>query len=221
MFAVRLTATASSLAKGRLCYVSQSSTLCARRVFAHNTRHLGNKSSSTSSSLFATSTGSIRLLGRRLFGAMTGRGVGASTANGQRVGKEMSSTEIMRKLFNFVWPKDNIRIRVRVVVALTLLIGAKLLNVCVPFLFKEIVDFLNKHAPLKGDENSPTSSRDKLLMVLIALVVGYGAARASSSLFGELRSAIFATVAQSSVTQLATRVFRHLHQLDLNFHLNR
>ncbi len=50
---------------------------------------------------------------------------------------------------------------------------------------------------------------------------GYGAARAGSSLFGELRSAIFARVAQSSVTKLATQVFRHLHHLDLNFHLNR
>lgn len=40
-------------------------------------------------------------------------------------------------------------------------------------------------------------------------------------MFGELRSAIFARVAQSSVTNLATQVFRHLHRLDLNFHLNR
>jgi ATP-binding cassette subfamily B (MDR/TAP) protein 7 len=126
--------------------------------------------------------------------------------------------EIIKRLFQFVWPKDKARVKVRVVIAMLLLIGSKLLNVSVPIVFKEIIDFLNKNSKLKdfGD-----STADQLMMVSVALIIGYGAARAGSSLFSELRSAIFATVAQSSVTKLATNVFRHLHQLDLNFHLNR
>ena len=53
------------------------------------------------------------------------------------------------------------------------------------------------------------------------MALSYGAARVGSSLFGELRSAIFARLTQSSVTSLVIKVFWHLHQLDLNFHLNR
>nr|QUF59442.1 ATP-binding cassette transporter Abcb7 [Brachionus angularis] len=131
---------------------------------------------------------------------------------------KMSTKEIITKLFRFIWPKDNIRIKARVLVAIGLLLGSKLLNVAVPFLFKEIVDFLNKNAKIK-DFGETTS--DKILITVIALIIGYGCARAGASLFGELRSAIFARVAQNSVTQLATQVFRHLHKLDLNFHLNR
>nr|UOU03328.1 ATP-binding cassette subfamily B7-1 [Brachionus rubens] len=131
---------------------------------------------------------------------------------------KMTTKEIIQKLARFIWPKDKPGIKIRVVIAVALLIGSKLLNVAVPFLFKEIVDFLNKNGKIKdfGD-----STADKIVITAIALVIGYGAARAGASLFGELRSAIFATVAQSSVTQLATQVFRHLHKLDLNFHLNR
>lgn len=131
---------------------------------------------------------------------------------------KMSTYDIIIKLFRFVWPKDNAGIKIRVLIALGLLLASKVVNVAVPFLFKEIIDFLNKNGKLKdfGD-----STQDKVILTVVALVLGYGCARASASLFGELRSAIFARVAQSSVTQLATQVFRHLHQLDLNFHLNR
>lgn len=129
---------------------------------------------------------------------------------------KMSAGQVVRKLFEFVWPKDNNAIKTRVVIAMGLLVAAKLLNVAVPFLFKHIVDFLNKNANIKDE-----STQNKVMYTIIALVIGYGAARAGASLFGELRSAIFARVAQSSVTKLATQVFRHLHRLDLNFHLNR
>lgn len=156
-----------------------------------------------------------------LFGTIIKRGHAHNTngiSNFGKKTKEMSSYEIISKFFNFIWPKNNPKIKIRVLIALSLLIGSKILNVTVPFFFKEIVDFLNKNAKIKdfGD-----SQQEKLLITLIAIIIAYGAARAGASLFGELRSAIFATVAQSSVTQLATQVFRHLHRLDLNFHLNR
>ena len=146
---------------------------------------------------------------RRLFGSM------ANNSDGSKL--KMSNKEIFYKFYNFIWPKDNVAIKMRVIVALGLLIGAKLLNVAVPFIFKEIIDKLNK----AGIKDFGESTSDKLLMTVMTLVLGYGAARAGASLFGELRSAIFAKVAQSSVTQLATQVFSHLHNLDLSFHLNR
>jgi ATP-binding cassette subfamily B (MDR/TAP) protein 7 len=150
---------------------------------------------------------------RRLFAGMAG-GPTKSTG-GTKL--RMSNKEIFAKFYQFIWPKDNNAIKLRVIVAMALLVGSKLLNVAVPFVFKEIIDMLNK----AGLKDFGDSTQDKLLISVMALVIGYGAARAGASLFGELRSAIFARVAQNSVTQLATQVFRHLHNLDLNFHLNR
>ena len=57
--------------------------------------------------------------------------------------------------------------------------------------------------------------------MVIALLVGYGVARAGAALFNELRNAIFAKVAQSSIRRVAKNVFLHLHNLDLSFHLAR
>lgn len=128
-------------------------------------------------------------------------GVGGGTSMSRK--SPMKGAEIIRKLIEFVWPKNAAGVKIRVVIALSLLIGSKLVNVAVPFLFKEIVDFLNKNTPIK-DFASTTS--EKIVLAMIVLALGYGAARAGASLFGELRNAIFARVAQGSVTQLATQV---------------
>jgi hypothetical protein len=132
---------------------------------------------------------------------------------------KLTNIEILKRLLRFVWPKENhAKYKIRVVFAMGLLIGSKLLTISVPFVFKEMVDFLNKNGKI-SEFNGSTESF--LALTVITLALGYGAARAGASLCGELRNAIFARVAQSSVTSLATQVFRHLHKLDLNFHLNR
>ncbi len=132
---------------------------------------------------------------------------------------KLTNLEILQRLLRFVWPKENhSKYKIRVVFAMGLLIGSKLLTISVPFVFKEMVDFLNKNGKL-SEYNGSTESI--LALTMIGLALGYGAFRAGASLFGELRNAIFARVAQSSVTSLATQVFKHLHKLDLNFHLNR
>ena len=97
--------------------------------------------------------------------------------------------------------------RWRVVIALTLLVGAKLANVAVPLILKEVVDALDRPQPL--------------LVLPLALLVGYGALRAVSTLLGELRDAIFAKVTQRAIRRVALQVFRHLHNLSLRFHLER
>lgn len=95
----------------------------------------------------------------------------------------------------------------RVIIALSLLILAKLANVSVPLVLKEIVDALD-------------SSRAELVLPVF-LLLGYGALRLSSTLFGELRDAIFAKVTQRAIRRVANRVFLHLHSLSLRFHLER
>lgn len=90
--------------------------------------------------------------------------------------------------------------------------GGKLLNIQVPFIFKDIVNRLNVSAD---------TASDVVLAVPLALLVGYGLARSSAAGMQELRNAVFSTVAQGAIRRVANQVFRHLHALDLRFHLNR
>ena len=100
----------------------------------------------------------------------------------------------------------------RVVAAVALLLGAKVLGVYVPFFFKYAVDSLNVMV----------AHREQALAVVpIAVLLGYGIARATSSLLNELRGLLFARVVQGGINDMASRTFAHLHSLDLDFHLNR
>jgi ATP-binding cassette, subfamily B, heavy metal transporter len=97
--------------------------------------------------------------------------------------------------------------RWRVLIALACLITAKLANVGVPLVLKEVVDGLDPaHA---------------VVAVPFALLLGYGALRLSTTLFAELRDAVFVRVTQRAIRRLALTVFRHLHTLSLRFHLER
>jgi len=95
----------------------------------------------------------------------------------------------------------------RVLLALSCLLSAKLANVSVPLLFKEMIDGLS--APQQ------TLALPALLLAL------YGVLRFSTSLFTELREILFARVTQQAVRRIALEVFRHLHALSLRFHLER
>src|SRR3954447_2296034 len=95
----------------------------------------------------------------------------------------------------------------RVAFALACLIAAKLANVGVPLVMKEVVDRLD--------------TRTALLAVPVALLAIYGVLRFSSTMFGELRDVLFVPVTQRAIRRLALGVFRHLHSLSLRFHLER
>lgn len=97
--------------------------------------------------------------------------------------------------------------RGRVVLAMLLLVLAKLANVTVPLVLKEIVDALGQ--PMA------------MLSVPVSLVIGYGLLRFFSTLFGELRDAVFAKVTQRVIRRVALKLFVHLHSLSLRFHLER
>ena len=137
-------------------------------------------------------------------------------SNGQSeklVNDEEESSQIKHILMDNasrLWPEDNPALKARVALAVSLLIGAKVANVQVPFIFKSLVDSLNV----------PT---EQLLTVAapLGLVVGYGVARSTASLFQELRSAVFAKVVQTAIRDVARESFLKLHSLDLSFHLQR
>ena len=101
--------------------------------------------------------------------------------------------------------------RFRVIIALSCLIAAKVANLGIPIVMKELIDSLNITA----------SSPQALLVVPLGIIFAYGLLRISASLFTELREALFAKVTQNAVRKVALQVFEHLHSLALSFHLAR
>ena len=97
----------------------------------------------------------------------------------------------------------------RVLLALGCLIAAKLANVGVPLVLKEIVDRLT------------TVTGVQALVLPLGLLAAYGALRLSTTAFTELREYLFAKVTQRAVRTIALKTFRHLHALSLRFHLSR
>src|SRR5262245_9260276 len=114
----------------------------------------------------------------------------------------------VRVLAPHLWPAGDWSIRLRVLLALALLAGAKLANVYVPLLFKRMVDLFT----------TPTNA---VVALPLALILGYGVLRVAAIAFSELRDAAFAKVAQRAIRNVSLRTFRHLHGLSLAFHLER
>jgi len=100
--------------------------------------------------------------------------------------------------------------RGRLLLALLCLVGAKLASVGLPFVLKHIVDHLDI-----------PSSASLVATLPLGLLVAYGVVRFANVLFGELRDTLFGRITERSMRRIGLRVFRHLHALDLDFHLNR
>ena len=124
----------------------------------------------------------------------------------------ISELKILKDLFKYIWPSGDNKVKIRVLIALGLLVGSKLLNVQVPFFFKQIVDSMNIEW---------TDATSVLPIAIGSMILSYGAARFGSVLFGELRNAIFASVGQSAITRVSLQTFQHLMKLDLGWHLSR
>ncbi|XP_053602930.1 iron-sulfur clusters transporter ABCB7, mitochondrial isoform X2 [Plodia interpunctella] len=137
--------------------------------------------------------------------------------------KPVTGVDMIRGMLEYVWPKDNSIIRNRVMLSLSLLFGAKIVNVSVPFLFKYAVDEVNGAVATSGGEAllGMATVPQALGTTAVSLLLGYGMARATAAGFNEMRNAVFAKVAQHSIRKLACNVFVHLHNLDLSFHLGR
>ncbi|MBV8391599.1 MAG: ABC transporter ATP-binding protein/permease, partial [Alphaproteobacteria bacterium] len=115
---------------------------------------------------------------------------------------------VLKVVGRYLWPVGEPALRSRVVVAMGLLIAAKVANVYVPVIYKHAVDALGE----------PTTQAVAVPMVLI---LAYGVARILAQSLGELRDAIFAPVSQRAIRNIALTVFDHLHALSLRYHLER
>ncbi|WP_374256731.1 ABC transporter ATP-binding protein/permease [Aquabacterium sp.] len=114
--------------------------------------------------------------------------------------------DTLARLWPYLWAYKG-----RVILALAFMVGAKLANVGVPVLLKELVDRL-----------APQPDRAAALLVVPAgLLVAYGLLRLSTSLFTELRELIFAKATEGAARSISLQVFAHLHALSLRFHLER
>jgi ABC-type transport system involved in Fe-S cluster assembly fused permease/ATPase subunit len=125
-----------------------------------------------------------------------------STPAALRSGDWQTLSRLLPYLWQYKW---------RVLVALALMVGAKLANVSVPLLLKELIDAMS----LKP--GNPTV----VLVVPASLLLGYGALRLMTSAFTELRELVFAKATQGAARSIALQTFEHLHALSLRFHLAR
>ncbi len=113
------------------------------------------------------------------------------------------------KIIAGLWPYLT-EFRGRVILAVGMLVLAKVATVATPVALKYIIDYLDQNRGV-----------DMLLWAPLLLVGAYGALRFGSTLFSELRDAIFARVAERAMRRVSLRVFKHLHQRELAFHLDR
>ncbi|MDO8279091.1 MAG: ABC transporter transmembrane domain-containing protein, partial [Burkholderiaceae bacterium] len=112
----------------------------------------------------------------------------------------------LRRLFPYLWAY-----KWRVMAALAFMVGAKVANVGVPLLLKQLVDALS----LKPGDTAA------LLVVPLGLLLAYGLLRLSTSLLTELRELVFSKATEGAARSISLQVFRHLHALSLRFHLER
>ncbi|ALO34595.1 metal ABC transporter permease [Colwellia sp. MT41] len=101
----------------------------------------------------------------------------------------------------------------RIAFAMLCLIFTKIASVYLPFILKDIVDSL--------DANNTDKQNSALMIVPLALVATYGVVRFSIVVFAEIRDTLFGRVTERAIRRIGLKVFRHLHALDLDFHLNR
>jgi ATP-binding cassette subfamily B protein len=114
----------------------------------------------------------------------------------------------LRRFLPYLWPADRPQLRLRVAVAMMLVIASKAITLAMPFAYSGAI---NRMAP----------GHDPAVGLAVALVVAYAAARFGGTLFDNLRNAIFERVGQEAARRLSLQVFEHLHRLSLRFHLER
>jgi len=132
--------------------------------------------------------------------------VAATGVAGNAPASRRSDWNTLKRLFPYLWDY-----KWRVLAALSFMVGAKLANVGVPLLLKNLVDAMSFKP---GDVQA-------VLVVPVALLLAYGLLRLSTTLFTELRELVFAKATEGAARRISLEVFRHLHSLSLRFHLER
>ncbi|MEM9579552.1 MAG: ABC transporter ATP-binding protein/permease [Pseudomonadota bacterium] len=120
-----------------------------------------------------------------------------------------SGMRTIRKVTPYLWPDDKPWVKRRVVIALLMLLAAKLVAVGTPLIYKRAVDALSDQGV------------SDLALGAVGLTVAYGAARLLSNGFQQLRDAVFAAVGQGALRALALQTFEHIHRLSMRYHITR
>ncbi|PJO47467.1 metal ABC transporter permease [Ochrobactrum sp. MYb29] len=120
----------------------------------------------------------------------------------------------LRNLWPYMWPTERPDLRMRVVWATFYLVISKIVLILVPYFFKWVTNALN------GQLDAP-GYIPLILTGAVMLVLAYNAAKIIQAGLNQLRDALFASVGQYAVRQLAYKTFVHMHQLSLRFHLER
>jgi ATP-binding cassette, subfamily B, heavy metal transporter len=125
--------------------------------------------------------------------------------------REAGQWETLKGLLPYLWPQDRMDLKARVVIAMLLLVLAKVVTVFTPYTYKWATDALTA-------ANQPAIAG---VAAAVFMVLAYGAGRVMMVVFAQMRDAIFSKVGQRAVRQMSSRTFRHLHDLSLKYHLTR
>ena len=137
------------------------------------------------------------------------------TADVQDQSTRGSDRTVLTKVLPYLWPAGHPDLKARVVIALLMLLLAKVITLATPLFFSATVDAL---AP--GDEGGGSAAW-LLALGPVSLVLGFGLARIGQVGFAQLRDAIFARVGQRALRRLALETFEHIHALSLRYHIAR
>ncbi|TCD04088.1 ABC transporter ATP-binding protein/permease [Erythrobacteraceae bacterium CFH 75059] len=117
------------------------------------------------------------------------------------------SWRTLSRFLPYLWPRDRLDLRLRIVLAMLLVLATKAVTLVLPLLYKRVIDTM--------------AGADPLMMVAIGLVLAYAAGRFASVAFDNIRNIVFERVGQDATRHLAEDVFTRLHRLSLRFHLSR
>jgi len=129
--------------------------------------------------------------------------------------ERLTLTSTVRLLWPYIWPDNRTDLKVRVALAVVLMLVSKLVTVAIPYSFKWVTD------SLAGTVSTSLVPFEHVVAGAVSLTVLYGLLRVLMALTQQGRDALFASVAMNAVRKLAVEVFEHLHHLSLRFHLER
>ena len=136
----------------------------------------------------------------------------ADPADKKTRARDTESWPTLKRFLPYLWPKDNPGLRIRIVIAMALVLGGKAITLALPFAYKGAVDAMS------GARGGPES---QAATVAFALVAAYALGRFASVAFDNFRNIAFERVGQVATLHLAEDVFHRLHRLSLRFHLAR
>jgi ATP-binding cassette subfamily B protein len=126
----------------------------------------------------------------------------------------------LRDLWPYMWPSTRPDLKRRVALAFGVLVGAKVITVLVPYSYKWATDALTAK-PVAGSDGLVTVGLGALVIAPVMLIIAYGVGRILMNVFNNVRDALFASVGQHAVRNLAYKTFVHMHQLSLRYHVQR